>query len=106
MPEFNVFTNGFGLDIGHHDNIDITNVSGNEEATVRYYSYDYHIIVTAKGYYNDVWNYISNQVTQRHVLYGVRYPYDCWIDTIKQGDVIDLGNETYEFYLTGHSKRQ
>jgi hypothetical protein len=105
MPELQEFIDGFNLTPRTAPGFTIISATGEHNAIVTYHEYEYHLIITARGDYNNMYYYIANEISKSHVIYGIRNPYQCSIEPMKQGDVLDLGNDTYEFHLRGHSYR-
>jgi len=105
MPELQEFIGGFNLSPRTGTSFSIVSATGDHHAIVQYQEYAYHLTIITSGDYNASFNYVANEISKTHVIYGIRNPYQCRIEPMKYGDILDLGNNNYEFHLTGHSYR-
>jgi hypothetical protein len=111
MPEAAEFLAGFGLIQGtQFDGYTLSSSTSTHDAVKRYHEYYYGITLvfrnTGSGTYDNLFNAVSDNISQTHTIYGIRNPYRCIIDTPKYGDIIEARDGTITFKLTGHSYRQ
>ena len=109
MPHSEEFLKGFHLKKGKNyggyilEKIDIKHIQ-----VKMYQEYRYPITLifrkTDKSIYNDLYHQVMDEIEKEHIIYGIRNPYRCVIDTPKKGDIVDHDN-LVTFHLTGHSYR-
>lgn len=84
--------------------------SSTHEPVKRYQEYLYGITlvfnkVSASPSYEEFSSALINKINQEHIVYGVKNPYRCIIDTPKDGDIIEDENGNITIKLIGHSYR-
>jgi hypothetical protein len=110
MPEAAEFLAGFGLIPGtQFDGYVLSSATSTHESIKRYQEYLYSITLIFKnsgsGTYNDLYLAVYRQISQEHIIYGIRNPYRCVIDVPQYGNILEQQDGTITFHLTGHSYR-
>ena len=107
MPHANEFLLGFGFRQNSTvAGFTLISAAASEQTVQRYqeYSYRLQLIYRGTGDFNTLYHAVLRQVSTPHIIYGVRNPYRCTIDTPQHGSVTRSGNDIY-FELTGHAHR-
>lgn len=110
MPDAAEFLLGFGFIQGNiFGGYVLSQTYSTHETIKRYKEYLYHIKIdfvnSGLGNYNDLFQLVYEKISQQPVIYGIRNPYRCMIDTPKYGDIIESDNGIITFNLIGHSYR-
>lgn len=110
MPEAAEFLAGFNLLSGHvFANYILNSAISTHESVKRYQEYLYHITLVfkkiGKGSYSDLFDAVMAEISQEHIIYGIRNPYRCIIDPPVEGNILEDTDGTITFKLTGHSYR-
>lgn len=109
MPDASAFLKGFGFIKGcTFDGYILINATSTHETIRQYQEYKYSITLTFKnagGDYQTLFDSVMSVITQEHIIYGIRNPYRCIIDTPNYGDITEDDDNTIVFHLTGHSYR-
>lgn len=110
MPDALEFLTGFGLIQGSQfDGYILSYAHSTHETVKRYQEYRYNITLKFSnlglGMYEDLFQIVNHIISKQHIIYGVRNPYRCIIDSPKYGDVVDNNDGTIIFNLVGHSYR-
>lgn len=110
MPDAADFLDGFGLIEGTEmAGYRLTRASSSHETIRRYqeYRYDITLVFTnlGQGVYENLYGEVLSLISQERIIYGIRNPYRCIIDTPQYGDIEGESDGTIIFHLTGHSYR-
>jgi len=110
MPDASEFLAGFGLIQGtQFDGYILASATSTHESIKRYQEYKYSITLTFKnlgnGTYNNLYLALYQNISQEHIIYGIRNPYRCIIDVPQSGNIFEEDDGTITFHLTGHSYR-
>jgi len=110
MPEAAEFLAGFNFIQGRvFANYTLVSAVSTHQSIKRYQEYFYDIVLIFKnggqGIYNNLYDAVMNEIQQEHIIYGIRNPYRCIIDPPSYGNILQDGDGTITFKLTGHSYR-
>jgi hypothetical protein len=108
MPEVAEFLSGFNLIQNRVvANYTLTSVKSTHESIKRYQEYQYHITLIFKpnlgAKYDNLYDIITSEIAQEHVIYGTRDPYRCTIQSPIYGDIEEDSDGTITFHLIGHA---
>lgn len=111
MPHAQEFLNGFGL-TPHalFASYELISATSTHEVIKKYQEYQYHIVLVFSSRspipdYPSLFHTVMATISQTHIIYGIRNPYQCTIDLPVNGDVIMNPEGTITFHLVGHSHR-
>lgn len=109
MPSPDAFLNAFRLSEGMTlGNYRLDHITIKEETVSRYYHYRYNIdltLIRVRG--NSVismYRKLLSLLEQQPIAYGVRNPYRCYIEPLKDEDIVQQDNGLH-IHLIGHAKR-
>lgn len=118
MPEASEFLAGFNLIQGRiFGTYILEHVTSTHESVKRYHEYLYRITIVFRSMvpsaisggndasYQGLYEAVIAEISQEHVIYGIKNPYRCIIDLPQQGDIIEETDGSIIFKLTGHSYR-
>jgi hypothetical protein len=120
MPDAAQFLSGFGLIQGTIFGIEsnrnerntkgfiLSSATSTHETVRRYQEYKYSITLTftnlGSGNYENLFHDVMTIISKQPIIYGIRNPYHCIIDTPEYGDIVG-DNKIITFHLIGHSYR-
>ena len=109
MPDAAQFLSGFGFTRGSQfGGYILTNATSTHESIKRYQEYKYEITLTftnqGVGNYNNLFHLVMEKISQQPIIYGIRNPYRCIIESPQYGDILE-DDRTITFNLHGHSYR-
>ena len=111
MPVAADFLNGFGFIVGRKfDGFELTQAVSTHESVKRYQEYRYAIELTfavrgATAKHFDLLKALLPTIQEQHIIYGIRNPYRCVIDTPDVTAISDTHDEHIMIKLVGHSYR-
>ena len=110
MPDATEFLAGFGFTTGaQFDGYILRHASATHETIKRYREYYYAITLefmnTGSGTYDNLYQAVHAKISQQPIIYGIRNPYRCIIDSPQYGDIMQTPDGVITWQLTGHSYR-
>jgi len=110
MPNAANFLKGFGFIKGRQfDGYILDHASTTHESITRYQEYAYHVTLrftnAGNGTYADLLRVVKEHISQGHIIYGIRNPYQCVIDPPHQSDIIENRDGSITYKLIGHCYR-
>ena len=110
MPYAAEFLAGFGLIKGKTlAGYVLVDATSTHDTVRRYQEYSYNITLTFQnqgyGSYENLFFALEPYLLAEHTIYGVRNPYRCVIDQVRDGDVDLFNDGTVVFHLKGHAYR-
>lgn len=111
MPVAADFLNGFGFIVGRTiDGFTLTHAESTHESVKRYQEYRYDMTLiftrnTKQATHADLLKALLPIIQEQHIIYGIRNPYRCTIDTPDITAITDTDTEHIMIKLLGHSYR-